>query len=98
MLLLRVLNDLTRLLLKLPLTLHEFFALLRDLGASSRESADFLIEEEKSKSFSRGPNQSPGFSIGHAHLMRSLVQGVRFICQKSYVHGNGDECKAESET
>jgi hypothetical protein len=31
-------------------------------------------------------------------LMRSLVQGVRFICQKSYVHGGGDDRKVESET
>jgi hypothetical protein len=48
MLLLRLLNDLTRPFLKLPLTLHEFFALWRDFGASSRVSTDLLIEEDKS--------------------------------------------------
>jgi hypothetical protein len=97
MLLRRLPNDLPRLFLKLLVTLHEFFALWRDLGASFRES-DLLIEEEKSKSLSRGLNQFLGFAIGDAHLMRSLVQGVRFICQKSYVYGGGDDRKVESKT
>jgi hypothetical protein len=46
--LVRLLNDLPLLFLKLLVTLHEFFALWRDLGTSSRESADLLIEEDKS--------------------------------------------------
>jgi hypothetical protein len=48
MLLVRLLNDLPRLFLKLFVTLHEFFALWRDLGISSREFAGLLIEKGKS--------------------------------------------------
>jgi hypothetical protein len=46
MLLVRLLKDLPRLFLKLLVMFHEFFALWRDLRASSRESADLLIEED----------------------------------------------------
>jgi len=48
-------------------------------GSSSGFSTNLPFEEGEPQPFLHEPNQLPGFAIGHAHLMGSLVQGIRFL-------------------
>jgi len=58
---------------------QKLFALRGDPGPPSGEPADLPVKEGKPQPFFHRLDQFPSLAVGHVHLVRSLVQGVRFL-------------------